>query len=354
MSSIKEVAACAGVSIATVSHVINNKANVASLTSLAVRNAMAKLAYTPPPPERRRGPRPGKRKVPTAYRIALLTVAVPRALLNAPVYVALLHGVESALRSQGLGMFLHHAPDMASLPLELRQRKLDGLILFLSNSGLQMDEAGLLNTIPCVRVMGETVDQSWHDQITYRNDQIGSLAATYLLSRGHRHTAVVGNTETGLWHKRIQSFTDTLKAGGGTVLSLVDSNLDIGTNDALLMNQPRLKLLLDRLLSSTPRPTGLFLLADVFAPPVYLHLLRRNIHPGKDIEIVSCNNESRLLNGLSPRPATIDIHADEIGQRAVKQLLWRLEHPGEGTMTVMLSPRLIEGDSLSAKHESAS
>jgi LacI family transcriptional regulator len=240
-------------------------------------------------------------------------------------------------------MILYHAPDLDSLPNEIRQKKLDGLVLFLSNSGEQMDKAGLLRTIPCVRVMGDTLAQPWHDQVTYRNDLIGVLAAQHLLARGHQHAAVLGHVESNLWQTRAQSFIDTMQAAGGTALSLGDNKLEKVEKDTLLIDQQRLTALLDRLLASKPRPTGLFLLADLFVPPIYFQLLRRNIQPGKDIEVVSCNNEQRLLNGLIPQPATIDIHAEEIGKKAVEQLLWRIEHPGTDLMTILLSPKVIEG-----------
>jgi len=346
MASIKDVAQQAGVSVATVSHVINNKHNVSAAKVIAVRQAMQKLGYLPQPPERRPGPRLGKRNTPRYYRIALLAVGVPRALLNTPVYMALLHGIESALRGEGLTLVLHHAPDMAALPAEIRQKKIDGLVLFFSDSSAQIDEAGLLCSIPCVRVMGDTIAQPWHDQVTYRNDLIGVLAARHLLARRHLHTAVLGTAESDLWRTRIDSFRNTITAGGGSVLSLSDNNLEIIANDDFLVDQQRLMLLLDRLLASRPRPTGLFLLADVFAPPIYLQLVRRGIQPGKDIEIVSCNNEIRLLNGLTPPPSTIDIHAEEIGKKAVQQLLWRIAHPNEDLMTILLSPKLIEGQQL--------
>lgn len=344
MASIKDVAELAGVSVATVSHVINNKNNVSLAKVSAIRKAMAKLKYTPPPPEKRRGPRPGKRRASTSYRIALLSVGVPRALLDTPVYVSLLHGVEAELRSRGLAMTLYHAPDINSLPANIRQKKLDGLVLFLSNTGMQIDAHGFLRTIPCVRVMGDTIVQSWHDQVTYRNDLIGVLAAQYLLERGHRHTAVLGHVESGLWQTRVRTFCDTIQAAGGHVLTLEDNKLESISNDTLIIDQERLLALLDRLLARKPRPTGLFLLADGLAPPTYLQLFRKNIHPGKEIEIVSCNNEQRLLSGLTPPPATIDIHAEEVGKKAVEQLIWRIEHTGADLMTILLSPKIVEGD----------
>lgn len=51
--------------------------------------------------------------------------------------------------------------------------------------------------------------------------------------------------------------------------------------------------------------------------------------------------EALGLQILHPRPATVDIHASEVGRRAVEQLLWRLDHPKEPRAAIMLTPELV-------------
>ena len=48
------------------------------------------------------------------------------------------------------------------------------------------------------------------------------------------------------------------------------------------------------------------------------------------------------LSGLNR--GTIDIHAEQLGRRAVEQLLWRIEHPDEPRVTTALDPALVEGE----------
>jgi DNA-binding LacI/PurR family transcriptional regulator len=51
-----------------------------------------------------------------------------------------------------------------------------------------------------------------------------------------------------------------------------------------------------------------------------------------------------FLDCLHPRPASVDIHAEAIGRRAVDQLYWRLDHPREPRQIVQLEPELYEGE----------
>lgn len=110
------------------------------------------------------------------------------------------------------------------------------------------------------------------------------------------------------------------------------------------MNLQRVQTLLDQCLPPHPNPpTALFLSGDVLAPAVCGDLQRRGIHLGREMDVVSCNNEQMLLSHLYPRPATLDIHAERIGQKAVEQLLWRIENPGAPRATTALEPTLVAG-----------
>lgn len=48
-----------------------------------------------------------------------------------------------------------------------------------------------------------------------------------------------------------------------------------------------------------------------------------------DVSIVSCNNEEPLVEGISPRLTSVDVHASKIEALAVNMLLWRIAHRDE-------------------------
>jgi DNA-binding LacI/PurR family transcriptional regulator len=104
--------------------------------------------------------------------------------------------------------------------------------------------------------------------------------------------------------------------------------------------------LLDRLLRSKERPPAVFVPADSIAVLLYRAMAERRIRPGKDLAVLSCNHEILFCEGLHPALTTIDIHAREIGARALDQLYWRAarpDHPLQTTVTI--EPRLVEGAS---------
>jgi LacI family transcriptional regulator len=107
------------------------------------------------------------------------------------------------------------------------------------------------------------------------------------------------------------------------------------------VDQQAMAAVVDRLAGLTPRPTGLFAWSDMFTAALYPTLHRRGLQPGRDIAVVSCNNEWPLLLGLQPRPAIVDIQGVKVGRRAVEQLLWRMQNRREPRTVVLLTPTLI-------------
>jgi len=90
-----------------------------------------------------------------------------------------------------------------------------------------------------------------------------------------------------------------------------------------------LEALADRLLALSPRPTGLFAWADMLTAALYPCLHRRGLQPGREISVVSRNNEWPLLFGLWPRPAVVHIQRAKLGRRALEQWLCRMQNRRE-------------------------
>jgi LacI family transcriptional regulator len=112
--------------------------------------------------------------------------------------------------------------------------------------------------------------------------------------------------------------------------------------------------LVERLLSLRQPPTAVFAPDDSMGAMVYRALTRRGLAVGKDLSLISCNNETPLHMGLYPAPTTIDVHADEIGRRAVDQLAWRMTHPSAPAMDTGIEPTLVPGESVVQAQPSAS
>ena len=94
------------------------------------------------------------------------------------------------------------------------------------------------------------------------------------------------------------------------------------------------------------RPTALFVAMDVFTASVYRLLLERKLHPGQDVQIITCNNERPYLTGLHPAPAIVDIHADYVGKRAIERLLWCIKHPADPYEKVLIAPSIVDAEEI--------
>jgi DNA-binding LacI/PurR family transcriptional regulator len=331
----------AGVAPSTASLAMNNRQRVAASTRDAVLRAIEELDYVPLPGGRPRGP---QRHSGRTNRVALVTPGIRRAALNAPVYMDVLHGVEAALSDAGLTMVLRHLPDEAALSGDLFPQKVDGIVLFGTTE--REDVLRRLRSAPCVQMMGAVDSESPFDHVTYTNARIGPLACDFLHSRGHRHVAVVswGGVAPTFTERRCGFLSAWRALGIGSAMDIRKPGLFVYDGATQRTDPRQVRGLMEELLAMDPRPTALFLVIDMLAPVIQAELLRRGLNPGQDIDLVACNNERILLAPMHPRPATIDIHAEVVGRRAVEQLIWRLEHRDAPRQVTQLDPELVPGE----------
>ncbi len=345
--TLKDVAESAGVSVSTVSLALRDDSRIAAETRAVVSRTAERLSYSP----RSRG-RPTRgvdepQATRRSNRIALLVPGMPRALINAPVYMDMLHGVEAAVAEQGKTLVLRHLLPDAPIPVSLFPQKVDGVVLF----GLFADDEDLrdqLMRMPCVQTMGIPLHEAAWDHVTYDNSIIGELAASYLLERGHRTMAMLapeastsGRPRLDVTEGRHAGFRRVLESAGCTLHLLWDQPLLRLTPTHQEVVRETLDRIIEQLLSLKPRPTGIFCSCDQLTAALHPLLLARGVVPGRDLDIVSCNNEVILLQNLHPRPATVDIHAHAVGKRTVEQLLWRIEQPNAPRSVITLEPTLV-------------
>lgn len=337
--SISKVAELAGVSSSTVSRVINNHPRVAPETAKAVRAAMEKLDYTPS--ERRPGPKPGSRSRTATLNIGFLTLGTSQSRAT-PAFQDLLRGVSDTLIKNGMDLVFSHVTEPAELTSRLADRKLDGLLLH--GSLARPIEPAVVRNLPVVWLMGNRARPTFGDQVLPDAYGEGEIAANYLVSRGHKHLAYL-NLDRGHWPFRVAAHA---LAAVASELGAVGHVVEQTREDSIVNYWPEhtphaADALVDRLLQIDPVPTGLFIADDMQTALLQPALIRRGIEigPGKT-EIISANNETPYLVGLSPRPASIDIRVETIGRRGVEQLIWRIDHRNVPERIIMaVEPKLI-------------
>lgn len=184
LPTIYDIAAEAGVSITTVSRVLNGSSSVKEKTRTAVLSAINRLGFVPKAEARARALRKN-------HRIGVLTP-----FFTAPSFVQRLRGIASSLSPKGYELVVYTVNSkrqmegyLASLPLS---HNLDGLIIMSLTIGDEQAKHLIKNQLETVLIEYPIPDFS---TIEVEDIEGGKLAADYLISKGHERLAFLGDTD---------------------------------------------------------------------------------------------------------------------------------------------------------------
>jgi LacI family transcriptional regulator len=346
-TNLSHVAEAAGVSISTVSRVVNGFGWVKPETARKVEAAMATLNFDPATVRRgpRRGSRNGNKTSPTrkAEYIALLLVGEARRLLEHPVFASVLTGVSDRARRHGAMVVIEEVPDRASLEQFLSRPQIAGAIAIVHQNA-----QGLLDVIrrhmPVVWVMGEGARSRTVDHVAPDNIAVGAMAFEYLAGE-------MGCERVAFWTTLPERTIMGIRCVGFAQAALTAGRVApafVLTRDALLAESFGVHVthsadvdeLAALLISAEPRPTGIFVPADIQAAALQAVLRSRGVRPDS-FRIISVDNEQRLLTTMDPRPATIDTQPTALGSLAAERLFHRMQHPDAVPASMLLAPRLV-------------
>jgi DNA-binding LacI/PurR family transcriptional regulator len=338
---LADVALRAGVSVSTVSRVVNGSPLVNPQKQAAVKKVMQEMGYEPLPIERRRGARKPLDAAPSKQSVRV--VLVGELGLNwitdyAPVYAYALNGIEQALAELKINRTIERVSSVEEFSALVNGGGSDGFLV-LDTTG-RASFAPMSGQSPVVAFMG-IHDGTPFDRVTPDHYLAGELAANHLRQTGCKSFAVLGG-RSPIYDRRVLAFTTTITRSGGEVTDLWAPDL---LNRGPSLHQVMAEAvgpLVDSLAGRKKRPLGLFLTMDILAPCVYAELVRVGLTLGKDIHMVRCNNERPYLNSLHPQPAVVDVRAAEIGRRAMFQLLQRMRFPKEACVSLLVAPELVE------------
>ena len=325
--TLSQIAAATGVSVATVSKVINQRADVAPATREKVERAMAEQGYVLN--QAGRALRKGH-----SGQIDFLVGQE----LNSYYAFEILRGVEEALLSTEVRVVLASTHAHREREQQWRQRlsegAIDGAVLVLADKqSLYMQELSRRG-IPFVVVdpWGELEPEDL--SVSATNWAGGKLATQYLLSLGHRRiAALMGQPDHPCTQDRLAGYRLALQEAGIPVDPALIRFADFHGEQA---RQETLQLL-----ALTEPPTALFVGNDEQCLGVYRALYERGITVPDAMSVIGFDNMP-YAEWVTPALTTIHQPLLEMGRVATKMLLRLIANEPVETIRVELATPLIK------------
>ena len=329
MASIKDVAARAGVSVASVSRVLNASKPVAEGTRRRVEAAAEALHYSID--QRARALR--RRKSGT---LGLIVSDVGN-----PYFPEVIRAIESVAYHNGHDLFLCNSDEDADRERfyvrAMIAQRIGGIIIVpVTFTGASLALA-LRNDIPIV-CLDRRLDDVNLDSVTIDNLAGGALAADALVNRGHRRIGAIVATRTTPGQDRLTGFMRRLAERGAPLDPQLVRDGEYKQSGGYLAARSMFEL--------TDRPTALFVANHPMTLGA-LHAAREcGLNVPGEVSLIAFDDTS-WATFLNPPLTTISQPTDQLGSAAAELLIDRVEerYRGDGRR-VVLQPELMERDSI--------
>ncbi len=323
-ATIKDVARQAGVSIATVSRILNGSAGVSPALTERVQQAVDALGYQPNAVAR-------ALKVKESHSIGLIIPDIEN-----PFFPALVRGVEDMARSHDYAVILCNSDGVGSEEERyirlLHGKQVDGVIFTGgANSDSSME---LLSSLPIPTVSLDRQSKRVHmSSVVVDNVYGAALAVRHLVELGGRRIAFIGGSpQLSVAAERFKGYGQVLAEYGlpldeGLILH-GDFTYDSGYQNAWLLLEKERKF------------DAVFAANDMIAIGVIECLAARGIRVPQDVRVAGYD-DIRLAGWYKPALTTVRQPVYEMGQEAVRLLLHLLGSPTQDMVEKRFRPELI-------------
>ena len=343
MTTIQDVAREAGVSVSTISNVLNGRIERMSRDTLErVQAAIAALDYRP---------NRAARQLKTG-QTPMLGLLVP-SIAN-PMYGYIAREVETAAQERFghrvvLGNTYRNKDKEVGFFDDLLAHGVRGVIVISSLIDEQhFEQAGQRGRVMVSYDRRATPGAaSAIDHVSVDNHEAARLAAAHLIERGHRELAFV--TASGVTMSRsekIRGFRAAAEAAGlGARARVIDGSTSSEYGDSEMADVGR--RLAARIAAERPRPTGLVAVNDMLAYGLLAGLREAGLSVPQDVSVVGM--DGLFLSALmSPGLTTVRLPVPEMAQTIVERVIGRMADPGIAPGEFLFTPGLELRDSVAA------
>jgi LacI family transcriptional regulator len=329
-TTMKRIAGELGVSITTVSKVLNNRDDIGHATRARVLAKVAELGYQPNAVARSL----------TLRRTHTLGVVIPDLMHS--FFVEIVAGLEAVASARGYGLLLcssNEDPVKERQELEmLRQRQVDGIVLGSANAVGNTDLLQQLTSLGIGLVM---IDRDDHpdvrcDRILTDDEEVGRLATAHLLAQGRRAVAHITGTSVVHAKRRADGYRAALKSAG--IKPKPEWIVRGGFKEADGYRAMK------KLVAMQPRVDAVFCANDPSAIGAMKAIWDAGLRVPEDVAVAGAGDIA-LGDWLRVPLTTVSWSREDQGKAAAELLLERIDHDihasADRPLRVVIPPKLV-------------
>lgn len=329
-STINDIAREAGVSIATVSKVINNKAHVSPDTRKKVLQVMEKLHYTP-----------NVSAANLARRSSMNVLYADRFYKGLPYenphMFDIVCGVSHELSRKGYRLSLLNLDSCGKKPEAAMEevilsRVADGIIISSAFVTARMERLLLKYDFPQICI-GEPAFDTILSWIDTNNTLSSNLAVEHLVSTGCRTLAFMGGRrEDSIFMDRLRGFRSAMERRGLEV-----------SEDYITYNPPDVEAIFQSasaLLELPVPPDGIICTNSLMAVGAMRAIQAKGLDIPGQVSLIAFDDHP-YSPMVSPQPTIIDVDLFSLGVHAGNLLLKKIRDPAMLVQTYTALPRLL-------------
>ncbi|OPA75202.1 LacI family transcriptional regulator [Paenibacillus selenitireducens] len=324
MATIYDIAREAGVSIATVSKVMNQTGRISDKTRKHVLDIMKKSDYQPSVVA----------SALTKKRTYTLGLLIPD--LANPFFAEVARSIEDSAQLLGYNLVISSTDNELSKEERyvnvLRQKRVDGIILATGARSDSIVKQLLKQKLP-IAVIAREMPSFVVDTVLVDDFLGGYLATSHLIELGHRRIAVIAE-DLGVMssRERVRGYKQALEESG------------IAYEDRLVVVSPFHvqggKETATELLRGPLKPTAIFACNDLLAIGVVQAVREQGMSVPQDVSVVGFDN-TLLATIIDPSLTTVAQPIQEMGRQIVQLITQEIDGSKPNKQRLVLLPELV-------------
>jgi LacI family transcriptional regulator len=322
-ATIRDVARSAGVSIATVSRVLNNSALVDEETGARVRRAAQELRYVPNALGRGLSTR----------RTDALGLLLPD--LFGEFFSEVIRGADETAQQHHYHLLVsssHSNREEIEAALKVMRGRVDGMVIMSPHIDAQTLSANLPHSLP-VALLNCHVEGEEYDSLNIDNHGGAFAMVRHLIDHGHRAIGIIQGTEKNLdAYERLCGYRDALAAHGALNDHQYEQPGDFTEASGFAAAEC--------LLRCAPRPTAIFASNDSMAIGALSALRRAGLRVPEDIALAGFD-DIPVCAYLTPALTSVRVDVARLGILAVETLIHAVQRKMSEQVRQVLLPTTL-------------